>query len=348
MKKIFLLYLFLSAFSYVVSANTINQVYVEADEIGQGFLVQRLDTCYFVSPQHVLKNSFFITLKGSDKLRSLGEGQPLQPFGYDLAVGHVAGSLKTHCGIDFNALSVNQQDIDKAQTVVVSTVNPDGLISRTPAVVQETELIYLSIKPSSSDRTFFKGMSGSLVYAEGVPIGMLQSVDTESGNGKVLRLDRLLETVSPFFSTSANTQSYQTQLISHNNIAYSLSYWNLPAVSNEFSVQSVSDGDSTTIYRTRLSGAFFEIDLTFSEQTDVNTLRLAVPQNSGIKDYEVLTSRKSEGKRGWISLTSGTVLPNETQIDVPLGNVKAHRIKLKIHSSWQSDGLINISEINVF
>lgn len=348
MKIFFLPYLFVSTFSYVVSANTINQVYVEADEIGQGFLVQRLDTCYFVSPQHVLKNSFFITLKGSDKLRSLGEGQPLQPFGYDLAVGHVTGSLKTQCGINFNALSVNQQHIDKAQTVVVSTVNPDGLISRTPAVVQETELVYLSIKPSSLDRSFFKGMSGSLVYAEGDPIGMLQSVDIESGNGKVLRLDRLIETVSPFFSTSAQIANNDTQLMSNNIISYSLSYWNLPAISNEFSVQSLSDGDSTTVYITRLSTSYFEIDLTFSKMQDVSVLRLTLPEKSGIKDYEILTSRKAEGKRGWISSTSGTVLPNEAKTDISLGNVKTHRIKLKIHSSWHNDGLIKISEISVF
>lgn len=348
MIKVILFCLFSALCSAAVLANTINQVYVDADEIGQGFLVQRLDKCYFVSPQHVLKDSFFITLKGSDKLRSLGEGQPIQPFGYDLSVGHVAGSLEKNCGIDFNSLSTKQQDIDKAQTVVVSTVNPDGLISRTPAVVQETELVYLSIKPLNPERGFFKGMSGSLVFSEGAPIGMLQSVDTESGNGRVLRLDRLIETVLPFFSTSSKSPNFQAEMKSDSQIAYSLSYWNLPPVSNDFSVQSVSDGDLTTLYTTRLSSNFLELDLTFADQTDLNILRIIVPENSGVKDYEILTSRKAEGKRGWISLTSGTVLPNQTQTDISLGNIKAHRIKLKIYSSWNDDGLIKISDIIVY
>ncbi len=340
--------LLLLLFTFSVLAQNPTQIYIEGDDIGQGFSVKRLNLCYFIAPNHVVAESVFLTLKGSDNLRSLGDGQTLQPFGYDLAVGHIAGSLSNQCGIEFNALSVNQTDIDKAKTVVVSTVNADGLISRTPAVVQETGLIYLTISPQDEKQIFYKGMSGSLVYAQGNPIGMLQSVESGYGFGKVLRLDRLIETTAPFFSSSLKQPTVQKiQTESSQTVEFIVSYWNLPPTSNELSAQLISDQDKNTYYETQLQGTA-ELDLSFEAHKDIKGIRLSLPNNSGIKDIEVLVSRKKSGKRGWISSASNTVLPSNKEVIINLQGVKAQRVKLKIYSSWNDEGLIRISEVQVF
>ncbi|WP_217877413.1 hypothetical protein [Pseudoalteromonas shioyasakiensis] len=348
MKKQLLITSLLFLISTPVVAKSPNQVYIEGDEIGQGFSVQRLNQCYFIAPDHVVNDSVFLTLKGSDDLRSLGDGQILQPFGYDLAVGHISGSLAKYCGIEFNSLSVNQVDIDKAKTVVVSTVNSDGLVSRIPAVVQETGLVNLNIKALSSEQLFYKGMSGSLIYSNGVPIGMLQSVDQNTGLGKVLRLDRLLETVSPFFSANSK-QVLPTETLKNisENIDFSVSYWNLPPTKNELSVKLISDKQKNTYYETKLQKAA-EIDLTLKGNMNIKGIKLFMPDNAGIKDVEVLISKKKTGKRGWLSYASNTILPKDTKVVIEMRDVKAHRIKLKVYSSWNDERLIKISEVEVF
>ncbi|GAB3000630.1 hypothetical protein [Psychrosphaera aestuarii] len=355
MSKRLLNIILLISFNFSAYADNPSQVYIEGDEIGQGFSVKRLNLCYFIAPLHVINDSYFLTVKGSDNLRSLGEGQPLQPFGYDLSVGHISGSLANHCGIEINRLSVDQSDIDKAKTIVVSTVNSDGLVSRTPAVVQETGLVYLSIKPLSSDKSFFKGMSGSLVYSQGAPIGMLQSVDSASGFGKVLRMDRLLETVSPFFTSSGNQKPEPESNLQIKDTAsksdqlnYEISHWSSPPTNSHQSIKRVSDGSIETYYETNLNGRAAEIDLSLLGFKNIDYLTISLPENSGIKDIEILTSKKKSGKRGWISSASGTILPKDNQFRVTLHNVKAQRIKLKMYSSWNNEGLIRISEINIF
>jgi hypothetical protein len=331
-------------------AQNLTQVYIEGDDVGQGFLVKRLNLCYFVTPQHVIENSVFLTVKGSDDLRSLGDGQMLQPFGYDLSIGHLSGPLANNCGIEYNAISVKQADIEKAKAVIVSTVNSDGLISNTNATVQETGLIYVSIKPQTQDRVFFKGMSGSLVFSKGIPVGMLQSIDNETGFGKVLRMDRLLETVSPFFSTIIFEPPSEIEVSKTDapNLPFNVSYWNMPPTRNKTSVKLIADGASSTYYETSLNGDIAEIDFTLFGYNNVEGIRLTLPQDSGIKDIEVLISKKTEGKRGWISTTSSTILPNKNEVVIELGSIKARRIKLKVYSSWNKNGLIKLSEASIF
>lgn len=330
-------------------AGELNQVFIEGNDIGQGFTVKRLNQCYFISPLHVVDGSFFLTLKGSDNQRSLGDGQPLQPFGYDLSVGHVSGALSEQCGLEFNSLSVEQTDIERAKTVVVATVNTDGLISRMPAVIEETGLIYLSAKTLSEDKPFYKGMSGSMVYANGQIVGMLQSVDNATGFGQVLRFDRLLETVGPFFTTSNTTNITKPQPPAKiDSLPYQLSAWNLPPTSNELSPQLITDGNPDTYYSVSLQSGYLELDFTFAAQQDIQSVKLVLPEEAGVKDFEILSSRRESGKRGWISVKSGTVLPKETEVIVQLGKVNARRLKLKIHSSWNDNGLIKLSDISVY
>jgi hypothetical protein len=341
-----LLFLFVISPSY---ANNFTQVYIEGDDIGQGFLIKRLNLCYFISPLHVIENSVFLTVKGSDELRSLGDGQMLQPFGYDLSVGHVSGSLANQCGVDYNAISVKQSNIEKAKAVIVSTVNSDGLPSNMSATIQETGLIYLNIKPQAKERTFFKGMSGSLVFSGGVPVGMLQSIDNKTGLGKVLRMDRLFETVSPFFSTDVVVPTVnEVAPTKESNLNFIVSYWNMPPTMSQKSIKLINDGDNSTYYETSLNGDIAEIDFTLPNYNNVKELKLSLPNDSGIKDVEVLTSKKSKGKRGWVSTSSSTILPNQSEVIIELGSIKARRLKLKIYSSWNKNGLIKISEASIF
>ncbi len=342
-----LLFTFISPISHAVNPT---QAYIEGDDVGQGFLVKRLNLCYFVTPLHVIKDSIFLTIKGSDNSRSLGDGQMLQPFGYDLSVGNVSGALADNCGIEFNALSAVQSDIENAKNVVVSYVNGDGLPTNSSATVQETGLVYLSIKPQDQDKAFFKGMSGSLVYSGEIAIGMLQAIDNDTGFGNVLRMDRLLETVSPFFSSSVKRTPTrpvigQTEL---DDLSYDISFWNMAPIKSEMSVKLINDGDNSTFYETSINEGVAEIDLTLPEFKNVSILKLITPQGSGIKDIEILTSKKVSGKRGWISTASNTILPTQEETTIQLGNIKARRLKLKIYSSWRKDGHIQISEAIIF
>ena len=132
------------------------------------------------------------------------------------------------------------------------------------------------------------------------------------------------------------------------SLPYQLSAWNLPPISNELSPQLITDGNPDTYYSVSLQSGYLELDFTFAAQQDIQSVKLVLPEDAGVKDFEILSSRRESGKRGWISVKSGTVLPKETEVIVQLGKVNARRLKLKIHSSWKDNGLIKLSDISVY
>ena len=123
---------------------------------------------------------------------------------------------------------------------------------------------------------------------------------------------------------------------------------NLAPTSNTRSPQLITDADNKSYFATSVNSGYLELDFIFREQQDVKSIKLLMPENSGIKDFEIMSSRRDAGKRGWVSVKSGTVMPKETETVVQLGKVNARRLKLKIRSSWNSDGLIKLAEVSIF
>ena len=107
-------------------ANGLTQVHIESGEVGQGFLLKRLNQCYLISPSHVLGNSFFATITTGTKTREIGEAEKVQVFGYDLAISNVNGISSANCVTDINAFNPLDTLLKNASLLTVSTINVDG------------------------------------------------------------------------------------------------------------------------------------------------------------------------------------------------------------------------------
>jgi hypothetical protein len=327
------------------------QVFIESDEYGQGFITQHLNRCFFVAPFHVVKDSVFLNLVGDDPQRSLGEGQLIQKFGYDLAVGSVEGKLIANCNTHFNSLKGSTDVIESNNTFAISTVNSDGMVSRQNVIAVETNLTHIMVQPVSEEHLLYKGMSGSMLYFDELPLGMLQSIDSQTGFGKVLRFDRLLETVNPFFN-GTSTLSATTEKPSATQaaaIGYELVEWSKVSANQSSSPNMVADSDDSTAWVVQLAGDVLELTLAFPASREVSGLTL-VSEDQGkatVKNFEVLTSKRAKGKRGWISQASYSTFPQSVSNKVTWlpGNVK--RIRVRIFNSWKPDSLVHINTILV-
>lgn len=342
--KNFLLPLFLLT---CLPVNSADQVFIEGNEYGQGFITQHLNRCFFVAPNHVVKDSLFLNLVGDNSQRSVGEGQVIQAFGYDLAVGSVEGGLSNDCGSLFNALEANTQVIESNNTFAISTVNSDGLKSRQNAIAAETTLTHIYVQPVSEEHNLYKGMSGSLVFSGDIPIGMLQSIDSQTGFGKVLRFDRLLETINPFFiggSVIAN-KLQDKEIISVDAIPFKISEWTHTSANSSSSINAIIDGDNKTAWEVLLNGEVFEITLTLDESTEISGLTLLSNYNdkATVKSFEVLISKKSTGRRGWISKSSLSTFPHTIENKMTWLPLKAKRIKIRVFESWEPSSLVHIN-----
>ena len=207
-------------------ANTLQQAFVGSGENGQAILLNSHDQCFAVLPKHVIGNNVSANFIGSTPVSIKGQGELSQVFGYDLAVMQVDGALTNNCGDDFMDFIDYSIDAElKANpTAVVSSIYEDGSIKRSAVVITDIGLIYFRISSLQKDFTFQQGMSGSLVQAGNKNVGTLMSVDADSGEGIVLRLDRTLETLTPFFDSLNEIESYQAISVEPENLLINASF----------------------------------------------------------------------------------------------------------------------------
>lgn len=330
-------------------SDSINEVYVEGSQVGQGFIVERLGQCYFISPHHVVSDDPFLNLRGSDEFKSLGEGIPVQTFGYDLAVGYVSGALANRCETSFSQIQVSSSSIENARKAVINTVNSDGLLSRTDVLVKEAGLVYLTVVPTDPNQDIYQGMSGGVVFTETEAIGMLQSFDQATGEGHVLRMDRLVETVSPLLASTRVPvyQKTETSVPLAMTIPYTISSWNLPTSSIEHPISFLNDNNGSTFYLAQLGNDVLEIELSLTGVSEIAVATLVFPEGHNVRDVEILTSRRSSGRRGWMVAESGSLMPDERELNVDVRRA-AQRLKIRVTSSWEPADSVRISEVKLF
>ena len=283
------------------------QAYVKAGEHGQAVLMSRLNECYAVIPAHVIGDGFFATLVGGSSARPRGEADLLQRFGYDLAVLRVTGAISDGCDFDLG-------------------------------------LLYLRVSPVGPESQLYKGLSGSLLVLDNAPAGILMSVDPQSEEGKVLRFDRALETVRPFFgmatgSLETPTTSPDGADASEGNLAVTVDSWSSPALSAEYRVSNLIDkNDSGTVWLAEPHG--FPIEVVVDLEGDrVHAIDRVVLIGDGVvpperlpRDFELLVSSREDG--GWMPVVTGTYFISDGSREVAFAPVRARKVMLRIYSHW--------------
>lgn len=320
------------------------QAYVKAGEHGQAVLMSRLNECYAVTPAHVIGDGFFATLVGGSSARPRGEADLLQRFGYDLAVLRVTGAVTDGCDFDLGALSSLDRVLSTAGNGQIVSVNSDGSLSRRDVRVSDVGLLYLRVSPVGPESQLYKGLSGSLLVLDNAPAGILMSVDPQSEEGKVLRFDRALETVRPFFgmatgSLETPTTSPDGADASEDNLAVTVDSWSSPALSAEYRVSNLIDkNDSGTVWLAEPHG--FPIEVVVDLEGDlVHAIDRVVLIGDGVvpperlpRDFELLVSSREDG--GWMPVVTGTYFISDGSREVAFAPVRARKVMLRIYSHW--------------
>lgn len=313
------------------------QAFVQAEERGQALLFTRLNNCYGVTPAHVMGSDFFASLMGTGKNRPVGDADFLQKFGYDLSILYVSGSLSQHCGNNITDIPNLDDLLNGATRAVVSSVNDGGELTRQTQTVIDKGLIYFRVRPESPSDRLYQGMSGSLVIVNEQAAGILQSVDAETGEGKVLRLDRALETVRPFFrSNDNNTETIPISVAQ-------------PTISSKIEVIEWSEPPSSAEHRASLlvdknegywrAGAKFPQSISLKtigdELVSMTSIELHADSISAkeelVKDVEILGSL--DGER-WNSIGSGTFVKSRASLTIRFSPVKYRFFRVKVYSNW--------------
>lgn len=342
--------------------------FVRSGEDGQAILLRRFADCYAVLPGHVLGDSDFASFVGAGAEMSLGDGDLLRTFGYDLAILRVSGSLAQRCGDSLRTRPDLERVLARNAVAVVHSVMPDGSIVRRRSTVVDLDLVNLRLT-SDSGEGFFKGLSGSVVTIDGKPVGFLMKVDPESGQGVALRYDRAIETIRPFFaakSSSEGTGDGSGVPSRHGGVRSQKSVHDLAAARNggriaSWSVEPLDGGhraamlidseeDAATTWLAATGRMPIEIVVDLSGDGVVAVAAVEIvargvdPPERRPRDFEVLVSNADNGP--WRPVQTGTYFPRDDRKMLPFAPTRARFVMLRIHSTW-GDRLVGLSALRV-
>lgn len=335
--------LFLIVLPSTLLANPLS-AFVESDEMGQAILLNRLEVCYAIAPTHVVHEGYYAALVGARSSAPKGEADEGVSFGYDLTLMRVQGGIEKYCTESYRRVPSQNEIISNATTGHILTAGSMGSMTRQHVSIIDTGLLYLYVSPINQEQPFMKGMSGSLLEIDGNPAGMLMSVDAETGNGKVLRYDRLMETIAPFFGAVTDETVGLLKKVNNEpkrdsiNLAKEILSWSVPSLDANSRAQNLLDQGTDAIWYGKLGDYPVEIDVLLSEEKPVvlNQVELIVgnlrPANRAPRDIEILVSSQ-EGNR-WMPVISSTVFKSDNKKVLTFAPVRAKRLKLRIYSNW--------------
>ena len=354
MKSLILfLLLFVPIFSIQASEELPAIALVQATEQGQGVLFKYRDDCYAVIPTHVLANDIFASLHGSSKKAGMGDADLIESFGYDLSLMYLSGSLSKSCQYRYNRHIDLNRLLSESAHATISTVNEDQTVSRRNVRVDDTGLLYLRVTPTREMDQLYKGLSGSLVTIEGQAVGMLMKVDPETGAGSVLRFDRIVETLAPYFSNSqysnVKASPEQTQVSSQKLKGFKVTEWSAPATGAALRAGNLSDSSSDTLWRAEFTKRPIYIVLQSDKpevvtSVDIDGTRVNLEAELP-KDIEILSSSSDDG--GWNAVKTITFLKNKKHATVILAPIRAKRIMLRIYSNWGSSEAVSLNQLTI-
>jgi hypothetical protein len=330
------------------------QAYIRAGEHGQALLLSRLGECYAVTPKHVIGSDLFATLVGGEAGKPQGDADLLQTFGYDLSILRVTGALATQCGGSLTDVPALDSLLSGSSAANVASVNEDGSISRRNVTLVDVGLLYLQLRPDAGDE-LFKGLSGSLVLVGDNPVGILMSVDPETGAGRALRYDRAIETLRPFFGLPGGTAATQDETVvepAGTGVQATVVSWSSPPLGAEYRAANIIDSRNRNSVWYAVADKFpleLVIQLPGDKAHTLDALRLigegVEPGDRLPRDFEVLVS--STGKGNWLPVTNGTYFRTETEKLVRFAPVRARQVMLRIYSHWGDSDAVGLSGIEM-
>jgi hypothetical protein len=349
------------------SANT--HVSVRGTESGQGFIFQRLDECFLLTADHVVKSAKAATIAGGIERQRYGEARLLTRFAeQDVALLRVTGDLVRECVNSFSdyqiSLTTSLQRAARGTMVSVFESTTGGL-ARDPIVVTDVGPEYIRVTPSQPGGSIFQGRSGSLVIVNERAAGMMIALEPGSTEqAKIVRLDLIAKLVADFFQSGR--VAAQEQVLSQRNSSAStvgnlltlrsgaaVVRWSSPSANASTSPHDLLlDSPQASWIASRKSREKpLEVDIRLSNQSVLTLSRvvLSAPlggrQTSRMRDFEILTSLDGQS---WGSVYSGTFALEDSDKQATFAPRRASFMRLRIYTNWDAAEEVSIGRILAF
>ncbi len=345
-------------YSWASNDTSTTSVFVDAGgEIGQALLVQHSNACYAIVPTHVVSNSAFITISGTGINPAFGDALLPTDLGYDLSVMPIEGEISLNCGPLLSTIDRNLKSrLQKQAVSLINIVNPDGSVSRIRSIITDQTFTKLIVKPLSTNEALMKGMSGSYVTSvDNKPLGILLSVDASTGEGSVIRIDRALETINPYFQSigkPAENLRPATELVATNNLAETVSKWTLHAIDKQHRAHNLlATEESIAPWIAKKNGS--KIQLVFNLR---NNQSQAISQitfsNKGLEGNKSLARQieiliDSTGNGHWKSIKAITMPKNGSTITASFSPKLAKKVMLQIYDNWGDRHSIALGRVHI-
>lgn len=161
-------------------------------EHGAGISVAKGLECFVVAPRHVVEMAQTITI--TDLEGGIATAIPFQeaPDEIDAILLKIEQDHRLTCAEDWDDGSAAEQILYDVEFVMSRKVKAGGLDSRRffPGSVTSTTIELEPFSANKSNR-LVEGDSGSALFAKNLPLGMIVSVDTATGNGTAIKQSQL-------------------------------------------------------------------------------------------------------------------------------------------------------------
>jgi hypothetical protein len=287
-----------------------------AQSIGQSYLTHYGGRCIALLPVHVATEAGIPAFLG-EGTGSLGESEKISDLGDDLGLAEVTGSVAQDCGYSISTISRAVSSLIGSQGLAtLRSVNSDGTVAQMAvAIVDDDGRMFLRVRPTNDRIQIRKGHSGSLLMIGDQPVGMLLSVNSRHGVGKVLRLDTVLSRAEDYMGERGADRPAATgeSAAASSDLAAaasggSVSGWNTLPVDAEHRPANLVMADPAAPWLARVENWPAEIELDLAgDKVVISRIEL---DGRGLPDPDELPGRVellvnvSSGEPRWRSLLS--------------------------------------------
>lgn len=178
---------------------------------GKGFTVADGGKCYVIAPEHVADSDTPLDIIGPG--RTAAKGSMIKSFGkyagnglnVDVAIVELSGKSGLPCSDPKPSGTEIEKALKKASEITLKQVAGNGQTNQRYLKLRTYDETSLRASPADRADAAVKSDSGSLLLANGVPVGLVRALDTKeagkSGDIIAIRYDVVINLVDNYFKS---------------------------------------------------------------------------------------------------------------------------------------------------
>lgn len=269
-------------------------------EIGQAIFFQNAEQCYVLMPTHVVaehgSNPDVVRYYRNNKYYA--QTEIITDLGDDLSLLRARNLPFAACGITRGSM---RHYIDSLLKNSIK-MQLKGVDTTGAQVLQAVDLIdigemFLQVVPAQENMPFYKGQSGSMIFINQEPVGMILSINSRHGTAKVLRQDIILSKLAQYFRESGAVPAPGQQV---NALIQDVQSTELSVMAQGAENLFLEEEDERIWSVPRVEARAASVKVAFQEQQEIKSVVFDVRTiDEALWPTEVSVNIDSSGKGQW-------------------------------------------------